>query len=368
MSGTQRNRQGNARTSWHFVSAAGEAGKPTLLFNDRVAASFLLRKGIVLWSQTGIDCAHDRVSAADVCTREWILVDVLRFQPGEGTEDVRKTYFLGGRMSATETQTWNLVFSAWCGALAIITLRYLYFGLPDPEIPAHLSRSPTPTPPTSDLSQPATHYQSDDAFQSMHEASEGYQFEGEVEDYFGLEHLSPESQSSEPIWSRAPSPLPSPRSINEPVAFDHWTRRLFALSIVEDISYLRYALLPLMVLALISRPNSNERALCLGQFERFKQFMAYERAGSTPIGGSPLDFDIRWDLLYAYSAEVEQLRGEDLVYLEPKLRGSAPEWNWFHMLKRIDLKNCWPASSGQMHMELGTEAFASNVLSAYCTE
>tara|TARA_R110002003_G_scaffold1048_16_gene22284 strand:- start:2236 stop:2958 length:723 start_codon:yes stop_codon:yes gene_type:complete len=238
--------------------------------------------------------------------------------------------------------------------MAIITLRYLYFGLPDPELPAYLSRSPTPTPPASDSAQPTFYHQSDDSLQSINEAAASFSFDENLEDYFSHEHLSPEPQSSDPIWSRGPSPLPSPRSSSEPITFDHWSRRyeihneafaelsnsLFALSTIEDISYLRNALLPLMILALVSRPNSNERALCLGQFERFKQFMAYESAGPTPIGGSPLNFDIRWDLLDSYSAEMEQLRGEDLVYLEPELRGSAPEWNWFHMLKRINLTNC----------------------------
>jgi hypothetical protein len=42
--------------------------------------------------------AHDRPSAADSYTREWILSDVLRFRPEEGTEDIKKTYYSGKDM------------------------------------------------------------------------------------------------------------------------------------------------------------------------------------------------------------------------------------------------------------------------------
>jgi hypothetical protein len=37
-------------------------------------------------------------SAADVYTREWILADVLHFEPSEGTEVVSKTYYSGKTM------------------------------------------------------------------------------------------------------------------------------------------------------------------------------------------------------------------------------------------------------------------------------
>jgi hypothetical protein len=42
--------------------------------------------------------AQDRPSAADVYTREWILSDVLRFQPDEGTEVIRETYYVNKAM------------------------------------------------------------------------------------------------------------------------------------------------------------------------------------------------------------------------------------------------------------------------------
>jgi hypothetical protein len=45
-----------------------------------------------------ISRAGDCPSAADLYTREWILADVLYFQPSEGIEDVRKTYCSGETM------------------------------------------------------------------------------------------------------------------------------------------------------------------------------------------------------------------------------------------------------------------------------
>jgi hypothetical protein len=42
--------------------------------------------------------AGDCPSAADLYTREWVLADVLHFQPSEGIEDVRKAYYPGKSM------------------------------------------------------------------------------------------------------------------------------------------------------------------------------------------------------------------------------------------------------------------------------
>ena len=293
-------------------------------------------------------------------------------------------------------QAWGLIMSAWRGAMTIVTLRYLYFGLHDVEISSHLSRSPTPTPASRELAQSATFDISDDVLQRINDATASYRSE---QDYFDREHLSPELHMSDPL-SRSPSPLSSPRPSNESITFDHGHRRydihneatselfdsLSALSTFHDTPYLRHALLPLLVLALVSRPSSSERALCLGQFDRFKQFMAYQGSTPNPIGGSALDFDIPWDRLDAYSAEMEQQRSGNVVFVEPQLDNSAPEWNWWYMLKRMDLKPICqyatytrtmkiiltsltgPVIAGTMHTELGTEFWAFNVLSACCTD
>jgi hypothetical protein len=35
---------------------------------------------------------------------------------------------------------------------------------------------------------------------------------------------------------------------------------------------------------------------------------------------------------------MEQHRHDNTVFVEPQLHNSAPEWNWWFMLKHIDLK------------------------------
>ena len=257
--------------------------------------------------------------------------------------------------------------------MTIVTLRYLYFGpgLFDPDISSHISRSPTPTPGAREAAPSSDHDISEDLLQNISESTSDHQIEEHKEHYFDPGHLSPEAHMSD-AFSRSPSPMPSPRPTDASITFNHWHRRydihneatselfysLSALSSHEDMAYLRYALLPLMVLALISRPSSDERALCLALFERFKASMAYQSAASNPVGGSVLDFDISWTRLDAYAAETEQERREDRVFVEPQLHNSAPEWNWWFMLKHIDLKTVWPVIAGTMHLELGTEFWA----------
>jgi hypothetical protein len=59
---------------------------------------------------------------------------------------------------------------------------------------------------------------------------------------------------------------------------------------------------------------------------------------SDPVGGLALDFDIPWDKLDAYSRVMEQEDRGNTASLRPSLRWSAPEWNWVHMLKHIDME------------------------------
>jgi hypothetical protein len=241
--------------------------------------------------------------------------------------------------------------SAWRSSMSIVILRYLYFGLADLEISSQISRSPTPTPAAPEASHPTTYDMPDDLLRTMKEETMDYEIEENVESYFDPDHLSPEAHMTDP-FSRSPSPMPSPRPSDTSITFDHWHRRydihneataqlyqsLSTLTDYEDASYLRYALLPLMVLALISRPDSNERTLSLGLFERFKSSMAYQGATPNPIGGSALDFDIPWQKLDAYSTKMEQQRRDDVVFVESQLLNSAPEWNWWLMLKHMNLQ------------------------------
>jgi hypothetical protein len=230
-------------------------------------------------------------------------------------------------------------------------LRHLYFGLNDSEALLHLSRSPTPNPTAYESVTLDLYTSSEEGLYTADEASMDYRLENDTESYFEPGRLSPEARMKGNL-SWTPSPLPSPRPTGEEISFDHWHRRydihneatedlsrsFSALSTLEDALYLRYALLPLIILALISRPGSNERALALSQFQRFTDVMNKIRTAQTSIGGFPLEFDIPWDRLDSFSAEMEQHQHDDIVNVKSQLHNAAPEWNWWHMLKRIDLK------------------------------
>jgi hypothetical protein len=206
---------------------------------------------------------------------------------------------------------------------------------------------------------------SEEGLYTTDDATIGYEVEEYTESYFDPGRLSPEVRLKDTMsWTR--SPLPSPRPTSENISFDHWHRRydihneamnelsrsLFVLSTLDDASYLRYALLPLIVLALVSRPGSSERALALSQFQRFNDVMKETRTAQTPIGGSPLQLGIPWDRLDAFSAETERHQQDDMINVESQLSNAAPEWNWWYMLKRIDLKQvCKYSSLPPFHQE-----------------
>lgn len=202
------------------------------------------------------------------------------------------------------------------------------------------------------------------------------------------------------------SPLPSPRQYNDSMTFDFWNRRYeihnkafsdlhhSLVSLLEPGRklYLRYAFLPLVILALASRSGSSERMICMRGFEEFQASAKSQVTAPSPIGGGPLSFDIPWERLDAYSAEVEQERNSNVVFVEAQLHNSAPEWNWSSMLERIDLKlicklstqKCrymmfrvkrhlahqfytGPVGVGTMFTELGSDYWAFNIMSTCCT-
>lgn len=258
-----------------------------------------------------------------------------------------ETLYLTGRRTATELHTWNVIMSAWRSSLAILSLRYLFFGLPDPDLSSYMSRTSAPVLGSREAMPADTYFLSDEILQSFDEIDAAYPTEESIEGSHG-DRLSPDSYSLDSFSS----PLPSPRPADETISFDHWTRRyeihnqatselfhnLSALATQAYADALRFVLLPLMVLALVSRPDSVERALCLGLFARFKTLSNGQNTVPNPIGGSGLDFGIPWDRLDEYSGEMEQQRREDVVVLEPQLENSAPEWNWWSMLKRTNLQ------------------------------
>jgi hypothetical protein len=250
-----------------------------------------------------------------------------------------------------QSQVWDAVFSAWREAIVILTLRHLYFGLNEPETPLHLSRSPTPIPATYESASLDMYASPEEGLYTADDVLMDYGLGDHMESYFDAGRLSPEARLKDTMSSTR-SPLPSPRPTGENISFDHWYRRhdihndatnqlsrsLSTLSTLEDASYLRYALLPLVILALVSRPGSSERALALSQFQRFTDVTNETRLAQTPIGGSPLKLDIPWDRLDAFSAETERHKQDDMIHVESQLYNAAPEWNWWQMLKRINLE------------------------------
>jgi hypothetical protein len=246
---------------------------------------------------------------------------------------------------------WNAIFGAWRGAMAVVTLRYLYLGLPDPQLSSPIVRSPAISPNAQLTDQAASHNVFEEFLQDLDDKASSYDPGEHTPSYTDSEHLSSETYMNDP-FSRTPSPLPALHLGDENIAFDHWHRRyeihnnaltelvssISALSTHENASYLRYVLIPLMILALVSRPGSMERALFLEQMERFQTSMAQENTASpNPIGGSLPEIYIPWDQLDAYSLEMNQRQSEGIPFSFSKLYNTAPEWNWYYMLKHINL-------------------------------
>jgi hypothetical protein len=272
-----------------------------------------------------------------------------------------------------EPHVWNLINSTWRGAVAIIALRYLYFGLPDPELSSPIGPSPAGSPGLQTRARDASDNVFEEFLQDMDDTTVGYDREETAESYNDSERFSSEAYMSEP-FSRTPSPLPPHHLSEGNVSFDHWNRRynihndalselvssLHALSAHEDASYLRYSLIPLMILGLVSRPGSIERELYFGQMDRFEQCMTQESTTMpNPIGGSPSAVNIPWDLLDAYSMQMEQQHCDRTGFILSELHNTAPEWNWHHMLKHLnltsicELADAWFSRSSFLHA-LGT--------------
>jgi hypothetical protein len=243
-----------------------------------------------------------------------------------------------------------LIFSAWRAATAIVTLRYLYFGLPDPDLSSPFVRSSATSPNAQTTDEALSYNVFDEFLHDVDDATTSFDPEEHTPSYTDSEHLSSEVYMSDPV-SRTPSPLPPLHPTDANITLEHWHRRyeihnnalselvssLSALSTIEDNSYLRYVLLPLTVLGLVSRPGSLERALYLGQMESFQRSMVQESTTTpSPIGGLVPEGHIPWDLLDAYSMEMEQQRRDSTGFGSIELDNAAPEWNWYYMLKRVN--------------------------------
>lgn len=126
-----------------------------------------------------------------------------------------------------------------------------------------------------------------------------------------------------------------------------------------DPKCIRYILIPIIIMALLSRPNSPEREMCLSYFARHKQYMNenYPRGASdasmddiasgksSPQGGEELNIEIPWDKLDEFSARAEADRRDSGVHYHiDGVTEGAPEWNWFDMLNHLQMTMIckWP--------------------------
>lgn len=242
-------------------------------------------------------------------------------------------------------KSWDMTHTAWKAAITILVLRYLYFGRPD-LIPYSRGRTPPFATRTGTSSardeELGAYYQNIERFDISLFVDEPADTET-IPDY-----LTAGTFMSDPL-SRSPSPLPSPSYYSEPPSSSIWNTRydihdeafttlvtaLAALHDSVDAMGSRYVLMPVLILALVTRPQSKERALCLSFLAKFKSFMASASPG--PIGGEELVFDIPWEKLDAYSEATERERRDSVVSVETPMAQSASEWNWWDMLKHTDM-------------------------------
>jgi len=233
--------------------------------------------------------------------------------------------------------------------MTILVIRYLYFGRPQLVPRAQHDKSPMEARTTGVI--PSS--MQDSRLGANSQSVEDMQVNEWTNESAGPENLSDYLTAGlllEGSVSRSPSPLLSPQYHSEPPNTNMWDSRydvhneafeslvanLLELQNEPQHVFLRYFLVPVVVLSLVSRPDSKERALCQGFFENFKNFM--EANSESPIRGDKLEIGIPWEKLDAYSAMSEQERDSHLASGScPDMPHSASEWNWWDMLKHTDM-------------------------------
>lgn len=185
--------------------------------------------------------------------------------------------------------------------------------------------------------------------------------------------------------------MPSPRLPIESTSSNIWETRygihmeafstlastLSALELHLGPTSLGLVLVPVIILGLVSRANSEERELCMWYISKFLEPMANPSFG--PTSGETLSFDIPWEKLDEYNEAIENHRGA-----EATMEGSAPEWNWWDMLKHIDLNlsckclrftltelvliSIGPVTAGHSHLQQGSEHWAFTLVSSVANE
>lgn len=247
--------------------------------------------------------------------------------------------------SEVKPESWNTICAAWKAATTILVLRYLYFGRPELTPQVHGRSTPLLATQAGALFAPPEELSA--YYQSVEDSNLGEMVDDSADAENIPDYLTAGLYVDDPL-SRSPSPLPSPMHYSEPPTSKIWDTRydihdeafaalatsLTALHDNMDPVCLRYILVPVLVLALISRPQSQERALCMSFLAKYKSFMAH--SAPSPIGGEELDFEIPWEELDAYSEMIERERRDSVVSTNAAMAKSAPEWNWWDMLKHID--------------------------------
>ncbi|KAJ4347832.1 uncharacterized protein N0V89_009202 [Didymosphaeria variabile] len=288
--------------------------------------------------------------------RERIFVDVLSFQPEENTRAMKTEYHQQSLPNAERhLEHWNSIGSIWKAATTILVIRYLFFGRPE-LVPASIAASST------------------SQFTGLMEP-----FVQEVQSFHGVEELSTNDYLTASIHtdgplSRSPStsPLPSPRLATEPPNSSLWDARydihaeafstlastLTALQPHMEPLTLRCVLMPVMILSLVSRPNSEERSICAIYFAKLEEFMMSTSRDTNDAKNTA--YSIPWEKLDAYSKAVETQRGDGT----PSMKGSAPEWNWWEMLNHIDLDLSWPVTAANSHLERDSAFWAYKLIAA----
>ncbi|KAF2267582.1 hypothetical protein CC78DRAFT_541535 [Lojkania enalia] len=323
------------------------------------------------------------ITHADLYQRDQILLDVLSYRPEEGCNSVKEFYYKDVPLTEDRLRSWDLVSTAWKGAVTILILRYLYFGRSSLALQTDNNSGLI----NSSQTGASAWFASRDELGGYYQTVENQGISSFIEDSESSEGLSDYLSSGldlhDPL-SRSPSPMPP----SEPPASSLWSQRykihddafsalsssLFALHDMLDPVCVRFIVLPLLMLGLVSRPNSPERALCFSFFAKYKENMAATHARQKartppcPQGGEELQFDIPWDRLDAYSQAIEQRHQAMLVGEGEGPSQGAPEWNWWDMLNNTQLNLVWPITSGTSHFEFQSEFWAFGLISCVVNE
>ncbi|KAF2002571.1 hypothetical protein P154DRAFT_618624 [Amniculicola lignicola CBS 123094] len=362
------------QTSRRAVEMLCDSAQASKKFFNPIPKSMTL----LLWDigacAQGVLGIHAPFSSASMQWRERILLDALALRPEDGADYIRESVHKNLPVDESMVDHWELAGTAWKAALTILTLRYLYFGRADLAPQAHLKRSISPTP----------------SFTSHTSGSGSYFHQGEDPELLFDEpsEIDQDFLSAGLYWhdarSATPSPMPSPRMHAQLPPSSLWETRyqihdeaFLALTtsfyaLYEDLNpaSIRYLLLPIIVMGLVSRPNSGERELCFSFFRKFKDYMAkcswdpnlaQGDCAADRVVGEELELDIPWDKLDSYSHLVQEINPD---FDGTGLTLGAPEWNWWDMMRHVDLNLAWPCTSGTAHFERGSDFWSWKLISS----